>query len=943
MDRRALAELLTTRAPVRRASTMARFPDLLDGELAHALNQLYIETISGNPTRAGAAAQALSLLAERHPTALIRAYADWTAGMATLQIEGHPEGAISRIDAAAVGFTALGEHHSAATTQISKLFALALLGRYDEAIRTGEQARDRLGELGDRLGASKVAQNLGNLHHRRGEYHHAEAHYREARELALAAGDPRMLAFAENGLANILALQHRPREAGLLYEHAMEQAAAVGAVVTQAEIECNLGCLALFTGRYDEALRYLERSRDHYQALQMPHESLLSELELADAYLELNMAAEASASYSRLHPALAELSMQAEQARAYLGHGRACLLSGQISEARDLSEQARDLYLAEGNRVGAAMASLSMAQIAYADHDFAATVALAAAVAADLAQLHAHSHLLLSRWLHGEASRMLGELQQAALLLTSTLEAATPDAPQIAYRCLASLGLLTLSDGSRTTAELYLRRACDLIEQLRAPLPAEELRAAFIADKLTPFLELARICLSDARVDRRAEALTHVERARARALLDLLRREPVALGSPDAEATELVEQFEAARVELSWFDSQLSRLGHHEQPADSTRIATLQQGAREREQLLDELGRRIARRRGPSPDDHALNLEHLCTQLGAQVALVEYVYLDSELLAFVVGADGVEVVRGLANLSQVGAALNQLSFQIGALRHGARLNPAALAQLTERTQHHLRVLYRLLMAPLEPLLGDRQLVVVPHRELYYIPFHALHDGSSYLIERREVSYAPSARVYQSVADRPPRPLNEVLLVGVPDERTPRLQAGIDTLALLFPHATTLQGAAATRAALRQHGAQADLLHLACHGEFRPDSPLLSALHLADGRLTVHDIYQLQLGSELAVLSACESGVSTVAPGDEIFGLIRGFFAAGVPALVVSLWAVDDRSTTRLMQRFYAALLGGASPVTALRSAQLAALHEQPHPFYWAPFVLVGRR
>lgn len=943
MDRRSLAELLTTRAPSRRASTMARFPELLDGDLARALSELYIETISGNPTRAAAVAQVLRLLAERHPAPLIRAYAGWTVGMATLQIEGRPDAAISLIDAAAAGFTTLGEAHSAATTQISKLFALALLGRYEEAITCGEQARDRLRELGDQLGASKIAQNLGNLHHRRGQYDHAEAHYCEARDLAVAANDLRMVAFAENGLANILALQHRPREAGLLYEHAMEQAAAVGATITQAEIECNLGCLALYTGRYDEALHYLERSRDHYDALKMPHESLLSELELADAYLELNMAAEAAASYSRLHPALAELGMQAEQARAYLGHGRTCLLSGQIAEARDLSEQARDLYRAEGNRVGAAMAALSMAQIAYTAQDFAVAAKLAAAAEADLDRLGARNYLLFSRWLHGESCRMLGEEQSAAALLTTTLEAATPDAPQIAHRCLTSLGLLALSQGSRIAANTYLSRACDLIERLRAPLPAEELRAAFIADKLTPFLELARICLSDPRADRRAEALVHVERARARALLDLLRREPVALGPPDPAAAELIEQFEAARTELSWFDSQLSRLAHQQQPADGAQIATLQQGARAREQLINDLGRRIARRHGPSRGDLALDLPRLSAQLGAQTVLVEYVYLDSELLAFVVGAEGVEVVRGLANVSQVSAALNQLRFQLGTLRHGARLGRDALTQLIERTQHHLRVLYRLLLAPIEPLIGERQIVVVPHRELYYIPFHALHDGDGYLIERREVSYAPSARVYQSVAARPQRPLDHALLIGVPDERTPRLKDEIDALGLIFPNATTLLGAQASREALRWHGAGADLLHLACHGEFRPDSPLLSALHLGDGRLTVHDIYQLQLGGELAVLSACESGVSTVAPGDEIFGLIRGFFAAGIPSLVVSLWAVDDSSTTRLMQRFYAALIAGSSPATALRSAQLATLQEQSHPFFWAPFILVGRR
>jgi CHAT domain-containing protein len=83
-------------------------------------------------------------------------------------------------------------------------------------------------------------------------------------------------------------------------------------------------------------------------------------------------------------------------------------------------------------------------------------------------------------------------------------------------------------------------------------------------------------------------------------------------------------------------------------------------------------------------------------------------------------------------------------------------------------------------------------------------------------------------------------------------------------------------------------------------------------------------------------------MSAVAPGDELIGLARGFFSAGSPSLLVTLWTVDDEQTSRLMQRFYASLIGGRGPAAALRDAQIELIREQRHPFFWSPFILLGR-
>jgi CHAT domain-containing protein len=107
-------------------------------------------------------------------------------------------------------------------------------------------------------------------------------------------------------------------------------------------------------------------------------------------------------------------------------------------------------------------------------------------------------------------------------------------------------------------------------------------------------------------------------------------------------------------------------------------------------------------------------------------------------------------------------------------------------------------------------------------------------------------------------------------------------------------------------------------------------------------MTFYDVFALPLASPLVVLSGCNTGTVSVGAGDELQGLMRGFFHAGAPSLVVSMWAADDASTASLMGDFYDALREGASARDALAAAQRAALARDPHPYYWASFVLYGR-
>ena len=948
MNRAELAtRLASTEDEGEQRSLLAAHGALADAPLAYLLKDICLEGWSGEPGRAQRAASALRSLAAAAPDSEVAALAAWAGAVGAL-IEGQMGLALGRLDDAESHFLALGKPETAAATQTSKLIALAMLGRYDEAVECGLRARAVLDAHGNQLAAGVVEQNIGSIYLRRDRYKEAEQFLGQARERFSALDDQKRLAQIENNLALTHTLQHKFRSAEQLYGQALARAVAAGLGVTQAEIEASMGNLALLQGRYDRALDYLERSRRRYATLGMAHQSAIAELELADAYLELNLAAEALAVYERAAPVFAELGMRAERARALAQGGRAALILGRTDDAHRLLASARTLFAAEGNLVGEAFVTLTEAQLHHAEGDHTATAVLAAQAEAPLSRAGTWRRMLLARWLRAEAARAQGQERLAQILLDMTLKESEAHAlPQIAERCHTSLGLLAASRGDARGAEESFKRAVSLIEELRAPLPAEEFRTAFVADKLAPYDELVRLCLADPRRGRVAEAFSYTERARSRALAEMMSGALAVHPRPrDEFEAELFAQLERLHEELNWFYSQINRPTEGQQARGPSAMQALHDAVREREARTLEIMRQIRQRGGdPLTLDRAapLDVAALRRDLGPTTALVEYTTLGGELLAFVVTDGGVEVVRRLAREAEVNEALGQFRFQIGSLRYGSARMRAHLGPLTARARHYLGVLHRLLLRPVEKLLGDRRLVVVPHRALHYVPFHALVDeGGAYVVERREVSYAPSAGVLRYCLAKPEAGARRALLMGVADEQTPRVRDEIRALAPLFPDSMALLDAEATLEALRALAPAADVLHLACHGQFRPDSPLFSSLKLGDGWLTARDAYTLDFRGSLVTLSACETGVSAVAPGDELIGLVRGFFSAGAPTLLLSLWTVDDEATAELMADFYTSLREGQRPAAALRAAQLRQLHTRPHPFFWSPFVLLGR-
>jgi CHAT domain-containing protein len=248
--------------------------------------------------------------------------------------------------------------------------------------------------------------------------------------------------------------------------------------------------------------------------------------------------------------------------------------------------------------------------------------------------------------------------------------------------------------------------------------------------------------------------------------------------------------------------------------------------------------------------------------------------------------------------------------------------------------------------------GVTRLVVVPAGYLNYLPFQVLpmEDGRA-VIERYSVSYLPSASTLMLLGEAP-KFTRDLFLGALGDVSVdgwaplPGTLRETDGIARIVPEAARASGAQLTHERAVKALQENRQVHLATHGLLDDHSPLFSALLLSPApgqasRLSLYELMDLKVRSQLVVLSACETGLGALLGGDEVAGLTRTLLGAGARTVVSSLWKVSDDATALLMQAFYRRMRTGDNPSAAMRAAALEVRKQYPHPFYWAPFLVTG--
>lgn len=833
----------------------------------------------------------------------------------------------------------------AARTRIGHIDALMYLGRYESARALAESALRVFGDHGDEVALAKIEMNLGNVHARLEEHAEALRYFRSARARFQQRGDKLYVAMTQVNEANVLTVLDDFSGAEAMYVETRRLFAAEGLRASAAMVDHDLAFLQYARGHYAAALRTFEQARAEFAALQIPMEAALIDLHESEIYLDLNLPEAALPLAQQAEDLFAAEGMNYELARARANRALALARLGS-GRALALLADARSLFEVEKNEVWATHIDLARAEVLGRAGAASEALALASRAAEAYQRLglkskHAYAEIVRAELLirEGKRSPACDALQAAS----SALEELT--APWLRQRIWAAHGRIHEASGELDSAATYYQRAAEELERVVANIAADEHRAAFVADKLTPYEALVHLkAPHDAR-----EAFHWAERAKSRAMVDALAAgvRP-RLHVADAMDARRVEELQSIRDELHWHYTRLTRGGELGEAGPPAASPDVHAKIIERERRAMGLWRALqARHAGLASLQRvtATPAEEIQAALRPSEALVEYFVARDQILAFVVRRHRIRVFP-LASLAALRPLWSGLSFQLSKFQYGAAYFQRHRAQLVAGTAALLAKLHERLLSPLGPDAADAEsLIVVPHGPLHHLPFHALHRDGRYLIQSQAVSYAPSASVFKLCRDKAApagaAAYSRPLFVGVSDERAARAGEEALRLARLFPEATTLIDGEATTAKLRELAPGRGLLHLAAHALFRPEAPLLSAVRLSDAWLAAQDVFDFDLQASLVTLNACESGLGRIAGGDDFIGLVRGFLYAGAASLLVSLWMVDDESAARLMSLFYNLLSQGETKAQALRRAQMALLEEEAHPYFWAPMVLIG--
>lgn len=861
----------------------------------------------------------------------------------SLRAAGRLREALQAIREAKRRFRAAGDDIQWARTINAQIPILVGMGQNRAAMNAAEAALALCLRTGERAAAARLLNNMGAMYGNMGRprkaldcFARCEELYREANQT-----DDEMRALSNRAL--VLQQLGRHRESlsvcAKVLRHYVRQGAKISAART-----LQTGGIGLFhLGRFGKALRRFSKARQIFEAQSSARDVAVCDLYIAACYLELNRYDQTIARTRTVADVLDPLQNGFQHAWAHLYEGVALGRTGRCGEAKRLLTLACRWFTDHGHSAWAAKAHLEEADLLLSLGSPAEASRAAGKAARLFALAHMPTEAARAHLLRAESSLEAGRLpvaQQAVDAACPVFQRAHMPGPT--FRCLHLQGRIAVRRRDWETARRLLTRAVATAERMRATVQVA-FRQSFLDDKSSAYGDLVWVQLQQGRV-RQAQRLADL--AKSRALADQLAAPPQhRFGPADAAELELLATIKRTRREYQELMAP-TQLGPEE--AIAMRAGALSPSARRADlegrlaALWDEWElRHIGGLKPARSGSSQSSLAHRALAPGA--AMVEYFAAGSRLVAFVTDRRGLRGWVDLGSPERVRRTLELLQLNLDSTVMMAAVGNRSPGGLARNARALLQELHEALWAPLSPLLEARRaVVVIPHGILHLVPFEALYDGEQYLVQRHEISLAPSRAVWVRCRERAAcaAPADGDLVIGYSVggalpfvDAEARLVAGALGAELYLGEAATTERMGA--------GGARRIVHVAAHGEFRLDNPYFSTLLLADGPLTAADVAALRLQSALVVLSGCETGLSRVTRGEELMGMVTAFLQAGSAAVLASRWRVDDAVTADLMDRFYAGLQAGAGTAEALRSAQSAIAVTGVHPLYWAAFGLIG--
>jgi len=933
---------------------LARLPDvasrikfltrnrLLSPLIVKQLDEAVSRVVRVDLDKARRLAVAAVTLANRLDDAESHAYA--ARAMAnSLWFQGRNEQAAQHHLRAIALFERAGKTIEAGRTRSSSIQPLILLGKYQHALEAAKRARKIFADAGAEVRLARLDINIGNIFHRQDRFREALAYYDKAYSRLLPARDSEGIIAALHNAAVCLIALNEYEKALSTYGMARKIARRRRMPLAVAQAEYNISYLYYLRGRYGQAIEMLRAAREFSEKAGDAYHAALCHLDLSEIYLELNLNQDAAALAQDAYASFQRLGMGYEAAKALCSSAVALSQQGHGLRALDVFAQSRLLFVKEKNRLWPSLIELYQAIVYFGENRMREArrhclAALRFFRTTPLPNRVVLCHLLLARvWL--KAKNIGAARRECQMALR---ELSRQPMPILLYQGHLVMGQIEETAQNFPEARRHYHLAKNMIDTLRSGVRGDESKISFMSNRLEVYERLVDICLAKGSIQAaQEEAWTYMEQAKSRNLLEVIARQ-LGRGAANRQRKNDTRQIHDLREQLNWYYHRIEAEQLGQVPATDKRLRTLHRLAQEHEQhFLRAL--REASTAGKTDGvgtPPTVSLSTLRNTIGERAALLEYFRVGDRILATVITGDSLRITP-VGSVAGVDAALRLLQFQLSKFRLGLSYVRQFQQQLLEATRVHLLELYHELVAPIRDQLKQRHVIVVPHEFLHNVPFHALFDGTQYLVDALTISYAPSASVYVQCSRKQVHRAGGSLILGVPDPQAPSIGEEIEAVSRALPEAEVFLGSEASGKILREKGPQSRLIHIATHGSFRQDSPVFSGIRMGDSFLTLYDLYRLRLPAEQITLSGCSTGVNVVAAGDEPIGLMRGLLAAGARCLLLTLWDVNDVSTARFMKVFYNNLGRTSDRSIALRQAMHEVRGENPHPYYWAPFVLVG--
>ena len=937
----ALAELTSRR---QRQRFFRRHPERLRTRLVESLGTEVSRLFGVDLERARRLAETARWVAEALDDDFSRALSARVAANVAHSL-GETERAQELYDRALDRFLQLGEDREAAVTRSSALSNLAFLGRHPAVSDWYRAARETFERLGDRRRLATLEHNFGIILGRQDRWEEALECYGFAHQEFRRLDRAQDVAICLRNVAVCHINLHDFEAALRVYEENRAYCRQHGLTRILLQVDYNIAYLYYLRGEYTRAIRLFQEARRECEAAADEYHTALCDLDQAEIYLELNLVEEAASLAQAAWITFGRLKIPYESAKALTFRSIALSRQGRAAEALEGLARARTMFVSEHNQLWPALIDFYRAVVLARECQPREAADIARGARDTFIELALAPRVAMCELLLAELLLALGEPEEARASCHDALSRLEDlDLPALAHRADLVLGQVEEEIGDRGAALEAYHRSHRWLEKLRSQLQGDDLKIAFLKDKNVVYESLVWLTLEGERsAEREQLGFSYIEAAKSRSLADLMAFRAHALVPRSAPRNDLAQRVQALREELQWLyrqvDVEQMRLGER---ARTQAVALRSRTRRKEEALLRSLRelRTTDRQLTSLHSGEVIDLGTVRSSLPPDATLIEYFIARGTVFVCVVDHHRLEIVR-LAAAGKARKLHRFLQFQLSRSIPGGP-DDRAPALVEEATQAHLADLYAVLIGPIRHRLRGDQLVIVPHGFLHYVPFHALHDKEHYLVDRFTISYAPSAEVFHLCSIKETASENASLVLGVADHRAPHILEEARAVAESLPNPTLLLGEDATIEALRLHGARCRFLHIATHGLFRRDNPMFSAIELGTTRLSLFDLYDLELAAELVVLSGCGTGLGTVFGGEELVGLTRGLLYAGAKSLLVTLWDVHDASTAAFMRRFYEHLTAGSEPARALRQAMRDLREEYPSPYYWAPFILVGQ-